>query len=57
MRPLIFSLSPRAVDDRGVVLVERDALGAAEVRDRDVLELEAELLGDDLTAGEDRRCP
>ena len=42
-----------AVDDRGVVLVDGDALGAAEVGDRDVLELEAELLGDDLTAGED----
>ena len=52
MRPLILALSPGAVDDRRVVLVERDALGAAEVADRDVLELEPELLGDDLTAGE-----
>ena len=46
-----------AVDDRRVVLVDRDALGAAEVLERDVLELEAEVLGDRLAAGEDRRCP
>ena len=38
---------------RGVVLVDDDALGAAEVAERDVLELEAELLGDHLAAGED----
>jgi hypothetical protein len=37
-----------AVDDRRVVLVDDDALGAAEVAEGDVLELEAELLGDDL---------
>ena len=43
-----------AVDDRGVVLVDHDALGRAEVLQRDVLELEAELLGDHLAAGEDR---
>ncbi len=46
-------LLARAVDDRGVVLVDRDALGAAEIAHGDVLELEAELLGDDLAAGED----
>src|SRR5690606_14903398 len=46
-------LAARAVDDRGVVLVDLDALGLAEVTDGDVLELEAELLGDDLTTGED----
>ena len=42
-----------AVDDRGVVLVDDDALGAAEVLQRDVLELEPELLGDQPAAGED----
>src|SRR4029079_15828971 len=47
-------LVARAVDDGRVVLVHRDALGAAEVRDRDVLELQAELLRDDLAAGQDR---
>src|SRR5262249_47221961 len=46
-------LVARAVDDGRVVLVHRDALRAAEVRDRDVLELEAELLCDDLATGED----
>ena len=34
-----------AADDGGVVLVDRDAFGAAEIGDRDVLELEAELFG------------
>ena len=43
-----------AFDDRGVVLVDRDALGAAKIRQLDVLELQAEVLGDDLAAGEDR---
>src|ERR1019366_1950930 len=42
------------VDEGRVVLVERDALGAPEVADGHVLELEPELLGDDLTAGEHR---
>src|ERR1019366_562719 len=46
-------LVARAVDDRAVVLVERDTLRATEVADRHVLELEAELFRDDLTAGQD----
>src|SRR5215207_10121782 len=41
-----------AVDERGVVLVDDDALGAAEVRDHRVLELEADFLADDLTVGQ-----
>ena len=36
----------RAFDDRGVFLVDHDALGAAEVFERDVLELDAEVFGD-----------
>ena len=43
-----------ALDDRRVVLVDRDLLGLAEVLELDVLELDAEVLGDDLAAGEDR---
>src|SRR5262245_55758174 len=43
-----------AVDDGGVVLVDDDALGASKVLERDVLELQAELLGDHAAAGEDR---
>jgi hypothetical protein len=43
-----------AVDDGGVVLVDGDALGLAEHRNRDVLELDAEILGDHLAAGQDR---
>ncbi len=41
-------------DDRRVFLVDRDPLGAAEVAHRDVLELDPEILGDALAAGEDR---
>src|SRR5205814_9024810 len=41
-------------NDGGVLLVDGDALGAAEVGEGDVLELEAEILGDALAAGEDR---
>ena len=40
-----------AVDDGGVVLVHLDGLGGAELVHRGVLELEAELLGDDLAFG------
>src|SRR4051812_6633830 len=40
------------VDDRGRILVDDDLAGAAELRQLRVLELEAELLGDDLAAGE-----
>src|SRR5436190_16787886 len=43
-----------AIDDRGVVLVDDDALGAAEVRDHRVLELEANFLADDLAVGQRR---
>jgi hypothetical protein len=52
MRPWISSVAG-AVDDRGVVLVDHDALGAAEVGEDGVLELEADFLGDDLALGED----
>src|SRR5690606_4222642 len=42
------------VDDRRVVLVDRHLLGAAEHVQRDRLELDAQVLADDRTAGEDR---
>ncbi len=42
-----------ALDDRRVVLVDRDLLGLAEVFELDVLELEAEVFRDGLAAGED----
>ena len=48
------SFVARAFDDRGVVLVDPDPLGAAEVAELDVLELDAEVFGDGLAAGEDR---
>src|SRR6185503_18893226 len=51
--PLDVTLLARAVDG-GVVLVDRDALGAAEILEREVLELEAEILSDRLAAREDR---
>src|SRR5690606_14086232 len=41
-----------AVDDGGVVLVDGDALGVAEVLEGDVLELDTEVLGDHRAAGE-----
>src|ERR1700683_320386 len=41
-----------AFDDRGVVLVDGDLLGSAEVFDLHVLELDAEILSDGLAAGE-----
>src|SRR5712691_3083824 len=44
----------RALDDRGVVLVDGDLLGPAEVVELEVLELDAEVLGDRLAAGQDR---
>src|SRR5207248_2048927 len=43
-----------AVDDRGVLLVDHDLAGAAEHVDRDAFELHAELVGDQLTAGQNR---
>src|SRR4249919_3715545 len=42
------------VDDRRIVLVDRDALGLAEHVQRDALELDAEIFADHFTAGEDR---
>ena len=43
-----------AVDDRGVLLVDHHLLGAAEHRERDVLQLDAEIFRDRLAAGQDR---
>jgi len=40
-------------DDRGVLLLDGDALGLAEIVDRHVLELDAQLLAHDLPARED----
>ena len=42
-----------ALDDGGVVLGDDDLAGLTEQVERGVLELEADLLGDDLAAGED----
>src|SRR5205814_724788 len=42
------------VGGRGGVLLDDDLLGLAEHVERDVLELDAEVLGDQLTAGQDR---
>ena len=39
-----------AADDRGVILVDNDALGATELLDGHMLKLNAEILGDDLSA-------
>src|SRR6267378_7557758 len=47
-------LVARAVDDGGVLLGRLDLLGAAEVLQRRVLELEAKLLADHRAAGENR---
>src|SRR6185369_8515349 len=41
-----------AFDDRGVVFVHRDLLGLAEVANLDVLQLDAQVFGDSLAAGE-----
>src|SRR5205814_3178378 len=43
-----------AIDDRRVVLVDRDALGLAEHVQRDGLELDAEIFADHFAASEDR---
>src|SRR6267143_953244 len=43
-----------AFDDGGVVLVDGELLGFAQVLDLDVLELDAEVFGDGLTAGQNR---
>src|SRR5690606_943364 len=42
------------VNDRRIVLVDRDALGFAEHAGGDILELDAEVLGDHLALGKDR---
>ena len=47
-------LAARALDDRGVVLGHDDLARAAEQVEPDVLELQADLLGDDLAAGQGR---
>src|SRR5437870_5772849 len=52
--PLDVPTLARAVDERRVVLVDDDALAAAEILQGDVLELEAEFLGDQPAAREDR---
>src|SRR6185369_14475704 len=43
-----------AVDDGGVFLAHLDALGLAEVGELNLLERQADFLGDDLAAGQDR---
>src|SRR5581483_2233966 len=43
-----------AVDDRRVVFIDDDALRAAEILQRNVLELDAELFGDHFATGENR---
>ena len=57
MRRLDVGLLAGAVDDGGVFLLDAHPLGAAEHVERDVLELDAEVFGDHLAAGQDRRCP
>ena len=51
---LYVGLGAKALDDRGRVLVDDDLAGTAEKRDVGVLQLEADLLGDGLAAGQDR---
>ena len=46
-------LGAGALDDGGLVLGDDDLAGPAQQVEGDVLELEADLLGDDLAAGED----
>ena len=46
-------LGAATVDDRRLVLGDDDLAGLTEQVERDVLELEADLFGDDLAAGED----
>ena len=52
--PVDLVLLARAVDDRGVVLVDHDPLRAAEIAHHRVLQLEADLFRDHLAAGEHR---
>jgi len=51
-RPWISELSA-AFNDGGVFLVDDDALGAAEIIEVEVLELDAEILAHELAAGQD----
>ena len=53
-RPSMSVLLAGAVDDRGVLLLDAHPLGLAEHVERDVLELDAEVLADHLAAGQDR---
>ena len=53
MRPWTSSLEPAPSTIGGLVLGDDDLAGLAQQVERDVLELEADLLGDDLAAGED----
>ena len=53
MRPLTSAFVAGALDDGGLVLGDDDLAGLAEQVERGVLELEADLFGDDLAAGED----
>ena len=46
-------LVAQAVDDRGVVLVDLDALCTAELCDGGILELKTKVGADDLAAGQD----
>ena len=52
-RPCDLGLLAGAVDDRRVLLVDAHLLGPAEHVERDVLELDAEILADHLAAGQD----
>ncbi len=45
-----------AVNDRGVVLVDGDALRLAQILELHAFQLDAQVFGDGLAAGEDRRC-
>ena len=47
------SFLPEPFDDRGVVLVDLDLLATAQIVERDVLELDAQVFEDRLAAGED----
>src|SRR5690606_13207519 len=48
-----FSFLTGTIDDGGVFLGDRHLLGAAEHVERNAFELDAEVFGNDLTAGED----
>ena len=54
MRDWIVGRFARAVDERGVLLRDHDLLGAAEILQRRLLELQADFLGNHLAAGQDR---